>query len=96
MSTRKAVFAERLKNVLLVVLVLSTILLLYFLWNDDAGAAFRVPNADIEAIPVREVLFPERIVANFGAENYTLPADTAALWYGVEDGGAPAFMPGLA
>jgi hypothetical protein len=96
MHTRKAVFAERLKNVLLVVLVLSTILLLYFLWNDDAGVVFRVPDADVETISVRSVLYPERIVVNFGAENYTLPADTAALWYGVEGSDAPAFMHGLA
>ncbi|MDR2295745.1 MAG: hypothetical protein LBD95_03010 [Clostridiales Family XIII bacterium] len=96
MNTGKTALVERFKNILLVVLVLSTILLLYFLWNDDAGVAFRVPSADVEAIPVRAVLYPERIVVNFGAENYTVPEDAATLWYGAEGSDAPAFMRGLA
>ncbi|MDR2088768.1 MAG: hypothetical protein LBP73_05380 [Clostridiales Family XIII bacterium] len=97
MNTGTAV-AERLKNILLVVLVLSTILLLYFLWSDNAGAGFRVPGADggsVRTIPVEDVLYPERITVNFGAENYTVPPETASLWYGFAGGDAPAFMNGL-
>jgi hypothetical protein len=41
------------------------------------------------------VLYPERITVNFGAENYTVLTETAALWYGVEGSDAPAFMRGL-
>jgi hypothetical protein len=100
MNTRRVKFIEQLKNILLVVLVLSTILLLYFLWNDDAGFDFRVPgtgNGDAETIPIEEVLSPERITVNFGAENYTALSATASLWYGSgpDPDGAPAFMPGL-
>ncbi|MDR2356028.1 MAG: hypothetical protein LBE16_07510 [Clostridiales Family XIII bacterium] len=98
MNVKKAAFAERLKNILLVVLVLSTILLLYFLWSDGTGVAFRVPgtnDATVETIPVEAVLYPERIVVNFGAENYTVPAETVSLWYGAAGSDAPSFMNGL-
>jgi hypothetical protein len=98
MNAERAILAERLKNIILVVSVLSTILLLYFLWNDDAGAGFRVPGANdesVETIPVETVLYPERIVVNFGAENYTVPSETASLWYGAAEGEAPSFMSGL-
>jgi hypothetical protein len=98
MNANKALFAERLKNILLVVLVLSTVLLLYFLWSDGAGAGFRVPGSDeerAETIPVEAVLYPERIIVNFGAENYTVPTETDALWYGSAGEDTPAFMRGL-
>ncbi|MDR2132519.1 MAG: hypothetical protein LBP30_04145 [Clostridiales Family XIII bacterium] len=94
MNTRTAL-AERLKNILLVVLVLSTILLLYFLWNDNASAGFRIPGAgagNAETIPVEDVLYPERVIVNFGAENYTVTSETASLWYGAEGSDEPAFM----
>ncbi|MDR1573030.1 MAG: hypothetical protein LBS24_01825 [Clostridiales Family XIII bacterium] len=99
MSEKKTAITERLKNVLLVVLVFSAILLLYFLWSDDPGAALRVPGArdgSGDAIPVETVLRPEKITVNFGAENYTVPVETASLWYGAEGNDAPAFMRGLA
>jgi hypothetical protein len=99
MNEKKAVLTERLKNILLVVLVLSAILLLYFLWSDDPGAAFRVPGAgdgNADAIPVEAVLRPERITVNFGAENYTVLVETASLWYGAEGSDEPAFMRALA
>ncbi|MDR3296591.1 MAG: hypothetical protein LBT26_12340 [Clostridiales Family XIII bacterium] len=75
---------EKIKNVLLVVLVCSTILLLYFLWADPFGGNFRFPGAAAEErlpILVKEALNPDRITVSFGSENYTvLPA--AGLWYG--------------
>jgi hypothetical protein len=99
MSGGKTAITEQLKNVLLVVLVLSTILLLYFLWNDDAGAGFRIPGNGVsrnaETIPLKAVLSPESIIVNFGAENYTSLTETARLWYGEEDGGGASFMGGL-
>jgi hypothetical protein len=88
---------ERLKNILLVVLVVSTILLLYFLWYDKPGMGFRDRSGaseNIPAIPVSAVLSPESVVVNFGAENYTSPAETATLWYGGA-GDAPSFMGAL-
>jgi hypothetical protein len=87
---------EPLKNILLVVLVLSTILLLYFLWYDGGDAGFRVPSVgaseNAETIPMSSVLTPESIVVNFGSENYTSLTETASLWYGAEPSGAPSFM----
>jgi hypothetical protein len=69
---------------------------LYFLWNDGAGAGFRIPGSgvsgNVEVIPVKSVLSPESIIVNFGAENYTSQTETASLWYGAEDGDAPSFM----
>jgi hypothetical protein len=99
MNEKRAAFTERLKNILLVVLVLSAILLLYFLWNDDPGAGFRVPDAgggNAGAISLEEVLFPETITVNFGAENYTVLVETAVPWYGAPAASdAPSFMRGL-
>jgi hypothetical protein len=72
---------------------------LYFLWNDGAGAGFRIPGSgvsdNVEIISVKSVLSPESIVVNLGAENYTSRAETVSLWYGAEDGDAPSFMSAL-
>jgi hypothetical protein len=99
MNSRRVKLIEQLKNILLVVLVFSTILLLYFLWNDDAGTGFRVPGmgaGNVEAIPIEAVFGPERITVNFGAENYTAISAAASLWYGSGRDDAPAFMSNLA
>jgi hypothetical protein len=66
------------------------------LWYDGGDAGFRVPGGGVsgnaEAIPVTDVLTPESIIVNFGAENYTSPEEPALLWYGAEEDGEPSFM----
>ncbi|MDR1572312.1 MAG: hypothetical protein LBS32_07290 [Clostridiales Family XIII bacterium] len=74
---------EKIKNVLIVVLVSSTILLLYFLWNDGGGFRLPVPGAvEIETILLKDVLNPDRLTVSFGEENYTELSSPTPLWGG--------------
>ncbi|MDO4553365.1 MAG: two-component system activity regulator YycH [Bacillota bacterium] len=67
---------ERAKNILIVVLFLTTILLLYLLWENLTMQTFRLsdimPDEDYETPAAREVTVPSDIVVSFGAGVYTV------------------------
>jgi hypothetical protein len=74
---------EKIKNVLIVVLVLSTILLLYFLWSDSRVGDFSLAglgSSRAEPILAKSVLNPDKITVSFGAENYTVISSGAGDW----------------
>lgn len=73
---------EKAKNLILVVLFLSTVLLLYFFWGnmtlDRLKSTTQPPAGEVpEAL---SLIKPEQIVINFGSDNYTVvpPGD---VWY---------------
>ena len=75
---------EQLKNIAIVVLFLSTILLLSFFWGDISFDRDKMlPSTPEAEVPlVQEVLQPYRIILNFGVENSTIiPSDTGEIWY---------------
>jgi hypothetical protein len=73
MNTPKRVnLIENIKNILLVVLFLFTILLLYLFWGN---ASLRSANADYQkgqAIDVAAILEPDRLEVCFGGDVYTV------------------------
>ncbi|MDR1136524.1 MAG: hypothetical protein LBL49_10205 [Clostridiales Family XIII bacterium] len=74
---------EKIKNVLIVVLILSTILLLHFLWNDNPVGDFSIPvlgGERVEPILIKTVMNPDKITVSFGGENYTVIAPSAGDW----------------
>ncbi|MHC1723419.1 MAG: two-component system activity regulator YycH [Aminipila sp.] len=74
---------EKFKNILLVVLVFTTILLLYFLWGSKSLEAF-IFNDNDEAYKVmssKEVILPDQIILGRGNEDYTVALDQKEeLW----------------
>lgn len=67
---------EGIKTTLIIALFLSTMLLLYFNWENPNAEAFRLPQilADEETTQAplpRDVVQPQKIVVNFGAGAYT-------------------------
>jgi regulatory protein YycH of two-component signal transduction system YycFG len=75
---------EKAKNLSLVVLFLSTILLLYFFWGNISFGSLSIKTLSdqpAENVPsVAGLIEPEQIFVSFGSENYTiLPPDK--LWY---------------
>ncbi|QAT44008.1 YycH family regulatory protein [Aminipila luticellarii] len=74
---------ERLKNILLVVLVFTTILLLYFLWGSKSLEAFifNDDNEPYEVLSSEQVLVPDQIVLGGGNEDYIVVTDKKEeLW----------------
>jgi len=73
---------EEVKNITLVVLFLSTVLLLYFFWGNISFDQLKPTAAQTggEVPDVISLIKPEQIVVNFGADNYTVlpPGD---VWY---------------
>lgn len=73
---------EKAKNLILVVLFLSTVLLLYFFWGNISFDNLKIPTAqEAEAPPdMGSFLKPEQITVNFGTDTYTVlpPGD---IWY---------------
>ena len=73
---------EKAKNLSLVVLFLSTVLLLYFFWGNISFDGLRSPSVQTAGkVPETiDLLKPEQIVVNFGSDNYTVvrPGD---IWY---------------
>lgn len=65
---------EKVKNVLLVVLVLTTILLLYFLWGSESleDFIFNDNTNDYKTIKVEDVINPNQIILCRGNEDYTV------------------------
>lgn len=80
---------EAIKNILIVVLFVMTVLLLCFFWKNDSFEMFKLPidiifNEPEADIPqVREVLQPEQIVVSFGTTgSYTvLYSSKKQLWH---------------
>lgn len=74
---------EKFKNILLVVLFLSTILLLYFFWGNVSFDKIGIPEEVIGLeIPLsKEVIQPSKIMVSFGAGNYTVvPLGNTDVW----------------
>lgn len=67
---------EKVKNACIVVLLLSTVLLLYFFWGnitfDDLRSS--VVSAELEVPDTNKLVKPEQIVVNFGTGDYTVAA----------------------
>jgi len=86
-----SVHIEKVKSVLLVVLFLSTILLLYFFWENISINKIAMPQDPIEIekqeIPQSmDVAQPSRITVSFGAENYTvIPFSNKDIWFNSQD-----------
>jgi len=73
---------EKAKNIILVVLFLSTVLLLYFFWGNISFDQLKSPATQSAGEVPEDIslVTPEQIVINFGADNYTVlpPGD---VWY---------------
>jgi len=75
---------EKAKNLSLVVLFLSTVLLLYFFWGNISFGSLAIKTLSDQSaqdVPaVAGLIEPEQIFVSFGSDNYTLlPPDK--LWY---------------
>ena len=74
---------EKAKDLSLVVLFLSTVLLLYFFWGNSAfnNADASNQNPDENILDAAYLIQPDQIVVNFGADNYTvlMPGETG-IW----------------
>jgi hypothetical protein len=89
---------ERIKNIVIVVLVISAILLLYFLWDNSARIRLRLPTLGLGAsisIKMQEIIMPEKIIVNFGSENYTVLSSTDEIWYYPADDKTKSFINAL-
>lgn len=73
---------EKAKNLILVVLFLSTVLLLYFFWGNISFNNLKLPTSQEVEPPLETVsiLKPERITVNQGADVYTV-LPPGELWY---------------
>lgn len=74
---------EQVKNVALVVLFLSTVLLLYFFWGSDSYREVSEPDQKVqgESVLAKELVRPEKIIVNFGEDNYTVIAsENSWIW----------------
>ena len=64
---------EQIKNVLIVVLIFTTILLLYFLWGNESIEYFIFNDEDnISEINCTEVILPTEVVFGLGNEDYVV------------------------
>ena len=76
---------EKVKDVVLVVLFLSTILLLYFFWSDMSFDEISLPSyegATLETPALQDIMRPSQISVNFGGENYTIVSSgNKDVWY---------------
>jgi len=73
---------ENIKNISLVVLFLTTVLLLYFFWGNISFDGLKSPSVQVtgEVPKTVDMLRPEQIILNFGADNYTV-VPPGELWY---------------
>lgn len=73
---------ENIKNISLVVLFLTTVLLLYFFWGNISFDGLKSPSVQVmdEVPETVDMLRPEQIILNFGADNYTV-LPPGELWY---------------
>lgn len=68
---------EKVKNIALVVLVFTTILLLYFLWGDATldDLNFLDSNTNVKQLYAEDVIIPKQIIISMGNGNYTVGND---------------------
>ncbi len=80
---------ENIKNISLVVLFLTTVLLLYFFWGNISFDGLKSPSIQVtgEVPETAVILRPEQIILNFGAENYTV-VPPGELWYNNKETGS--------
>lgn len=74
---------EKFKNILLVVLVFTTILLLYFLWGSESleDFIFNDNNQQYKVLSSDKVLLPDQIILGKGNEDYAVALeDKEDLW----------------
>lgn len=74
---------EKFKNILLVVLVFTTILLLYFLWGSESLEDFIFNDNDeqYEVLSSDKVILPDQIILGKGNEDYTVALENKEeLW----------------
>jgi hypothetical protein len=73
---------EKAKNLILVVLFISTVLLLYFFWGNISFDNVKIPVVQRTEAPLEtaSLLQPDRITVNFGADAYTV-LPPAGIWY---------------
>lgn len=82
----KPILIEKMKSFSLVVLFISTVLLLYFFWGNNTIDELRPDTEPVNAPANMEdlktdLIRPERILVNLGAENYTLvPSQETSVW----------------
>ncbi len=73
-------YVEPVKNIILVVLFLTTMLLLYFFWGSPMSDSFRITDIigeeQLEIPSFQAVTQPERIDVHFGEGNYTVLEET--------------------
>lgn len=70
----KPIMIEKAKSFSLVVLFLLTVLLLYFFWGNISFKGEAPPRGQLESeLPQTiDLIKPDRVVVNFGADNYTV------------------------
>lgn len=68
---------ERIKTLLIVVLFITTILLLYFLWDDHVSLDKNVatPAASGQEYDIQHFIKPAEVIVNFGGNSYTVITD---------------------
>jgi len=100
--TNKKRIIETAKSGLLVVLLLSTILLLYIFWGDIRPGDVSIGDIGFqdetvyEPIDAKEVLIPDRIEISYGDGNYGIvTSDTDAFWYAPKGASANTFVNAL-
>lgn len=93
---------ETAKSGLLVVLLLSTILLLYIFWENISPGDVSISDigfqdeTEYEPIDAREVLIPDRIEISYGDGNYGIITDgTGRLWYDTGNAAGAVFVDAL-
>src|SRR5665647_336627 len=65
---------ENIKSVLLVVLIISTILLLYFFWGDISLDDFKLSDSqeNYQTVAVKDLIVPSRLIISLGEDSYKL------------------------
>ena len=88
MTQGRSTIKEKIKNVVLVVLFLFTILLLYFFWKDEELKEFsladlRFSDEKENVIAINDITVPSHIDICFGNETYTkISANKESYWDG--------------
>ncbi|MBK5245674.1 MAG: hypothetical protein JJE49_00215 [Peptostreptococcaceae bacterium] len=65
---------ENIKSVILVVLIISTILLLYFFWGDISLEDLKLSDsqANYETMDIKDLIVPSQIIISLGEDSYKL------------------------
>ena len=77
---------EKLKNAVIVVLFLTTILLLNLTWRSEGSGSFRLPNVldlispDVWVPDAEEFMVPERSIYGFGDGTFSVSSWKAYAW----------------